>query len=75
MKFVRLISDQETRVAYVSALMRAAKGKIQTGEPQVAGRYLAEAGKLGYRSKEFFISLYRCRPGLEIKPRLRRPPA
>lgn len=54
---MRLISDQETRVAYVSTLMRAAKGKIQTGEPQVAGRYLAEAGKLGYRSKEFFCQL------------------
>ncbi len=60
LEFVRLISDQETRVAYVSTLMRAAKGKIQTGEPQVAGRYLAEAGKLGYRSKEFFVSLYKC---------------
>lgn len=60
LEFVRLISDQETRVAYVSTLMRAAKGKIQTGEPQVAGRYLAEAGKLGYRSKEFFVTLYKC---------------
>ena len=60
LEFVQLISDQETRVSYVSALMRAAKDKIQTGEPQVAGRYLAEAGKLGYRCKEFFISLYKC---------------
>ena len=58
--FVRLASDQATLVAYVTALMRAAKRQIQAGDAPLAGRYLAEAGKLGYRSKDFFICLYQC---------------
>ena len=60
LEFVRLVSDQETRVSYVSSLMRAARSGIQTGDPQTAGKYLAEAGRLGYRSKGFFICLYKC---------------
>lgn len=64
LEFVRLASDQATLVAYVTSLMRAAKRHVQAGEVQVAGRYLTEAGKLGYRSKDWFICLYQCQAQL-----------
>lgn len=60
LEFVQLAADGETQAAYVSALLRAVRARLQADDFKLAGQYLAEVGRLGYRAREFFVSLYHC---------------